>query len=131
MTHTSAGSSGARPRRPRAEAAMPEPISEHARMERLLHTVQRIVRDADAPSKITESPREWLAGAGLDGGDLDAMASLGARRLLLYRKLIRRGLTGAIRIEIPRAAARLGDAFDAYVRRFFEEELPRSHYLRD
>ena len=59
------------------------------------------------------------------------LAATSARRLLLYRKLVRRALTGAIRVEIPRAAARLGDGFDAWIARYLEGDLPRSHYLRD
>lgn len=110
---------------------MTSDADEHARMERLLHTVQRVIRDPGAPAALADAPRDWLAGAGLDGGDLEAMADLGARRLLLYRKLVRRGLEGAIRVEMPRAAARLEGVFGAYVGRFVEQELPRSHYLRD
>ncbi len=50
---------------------------------------------------------------------------------LVYRKLVRRGLAAAIRLEIPRTAARLGEGFEAWVERFIDEEAPRSHYLRD
>jgi hypothetical protein len=60
-----------------------------------------------------------------------ALAKFGAKRLLLYRKLVRNGLRSAIRNQIPRTATRLGSAFDTWVARYCTEEMPRSHYLRD
>jgi len=97
----------------------------------MLGVVQRLVRDPAAPAGIGEDRRAWLSSAGLSGADLGAMAALPEKRLLLYRKLVRRGLTGAIRVEIPRTAARLEAGFEAWTSRWLDEELPRSHYLRD
>ncbi|XYH94588.1 putative DNA-binding domain-containing protein [Sorangium sp. So ce1128] len=104
-----------------------EPPPELAALQRAL---QRSVSEPDGAA-IAADPRAWLAGAGIEGADLEAMASLPPGRLLLYRSLIRRGLTGAIRAGIPRTAARLGARFEADVARFLEVELPRSRYLRD
>lgn len=104
---------------------------ERARMLALFAALQNVVADPAAPERIREDPRAWLAQAGVQGADLDAMADLDPRRLLLYRKLVRRGLADSIRRQIPRVAARLGPAWDATIERFFNEELPRSHYLRD
>ncbi|MGK3978808.1 putative DNA-binding domain-containing protein [Sorangium sp. So ce118] len=104
-----------------------EPPPELAALQRAL---QRSVSEPDGAA-IAADPRAWLAGAGIEGADLEAMASLPPGRLLLYRSLVRRGLAGAIRAGIPRTAARLGARFEADVARFLEVELPRSRYLRD
>ncbi|WP_437827808.1 HvfC family peptide modification chaperone [Sorangium sp. So ce1153] len=103
------------------------PPPELAALQRAL---QRTVSAPDGAA-IAADPRAWLAGTGIEGADLEAMASLPPGRLLLYRSLIRRGLAGAIRAGIPRTAARLGARFEADVARFLEAELPRSRYLRD
>ena len=109
----------------------PDSAAERARMHSLLAALQKVVGDAQAPERIREDPRAWLAEAGVAGADLEAMADVDPRRLLLYRKLVRRGVADSIRRQIPRASARLGPAWDATLDRFFNEELPRSHYLRD
>jgi len=103
------------------------PPPELAALERAL---QRSVTAPDG-EEIAADPRAWLARAGLEGPDLEAMAALPPKRLLLYRSLIRRGQTGAIRAGIPRTAARHGARFEADVARFIEAEPPRSRYLRD
>ncbi|MGK4000859.1 HvfC/BufC N-terminal domain-containing protein [Sorangium sp. So ce1024] len=110
-----------------ADEGSSEPPADLAALQRAL---QRSVSEPDGAA-IAADPRGWLARAGLEGADLDAMASLPPGRLLLYRSLIRRGLTGAIRAGIPRTAARLGARFEADVARFLEVELPRSRYVRD
>ena len=66
--------------------------AERARMITLLAAMQRAVADARAPERLREDRRAWLADSGLAGDDLDAMADVDPRRLLLYRKLVRRGL---------------------------------------
>lgn len=110
---------------------MLERDAEHERFERLLALVHATVQDPSAPAAIAADARAWLSAQGIEGEDLDALAALPPARLLLYRKLVRRGLSGAIRQEIPRTAARLGDRFDAEVSAWFDEQMPRSHYLRD
>lgn len=49
----------------------------------------------------------------------------------IYRTLVRRGLAGMLRFQLPRTAARLGPRWDADVARFLDATLPRSRYLRD
>ncbi|WP_437596797.1 putative DNA-binding domain-containing protein [Sorangium sp. So ce590] len=110
-----------------ARGALNEPPPELAALQRAL---QLSVSAPDGEA-IAADPRAWLARAGLEGPDLEAMAALPPKRLLLYRSLIRRGLTGAIRAGIPRTAARLGARFEADAARFLDVELPRSRYLRD
>ncbi|AUX45855.1 hypothetical protein SOCE26_073510 [Sorangium cellulosum] len=119
------GASGGRP-----GGAGGQPAPAPPELAALQRALQRSVSEPDGAA-IAADPRAWLARAGLDGPDLDAMASLPPKRLLLYRSLVRSGLTSAIRNEIPRTAARLGALFEAYVSRFLAEELPRSPYLRD
>ncbi|WP_437965087.1 putative DNA-binding domain-containing protein [Sorangium sp. So ce260] len=110
-----------------ARKALNEPPPELAALQRAL---QQSVSAPDGEA-IAADPRAWLARAGIEGPDLEAMAALPPKRLLLYRSLVRRGLTGAIRAGIPRTAARLGARFEADAARFLEVELPRSRYLRD
>lgn len=100
-------------------------------MEGVLRALQRTVAEPRADERVREDKRAFLAEIGFEGPDLEVMEGVDARRLLLYRRLVRRGLRGAIKVEIPRTAARLEGAFDDYVSRFFDEELPRSPYLRD
>jgi hypothetical protein len=97
----------------------------------ILSAIQAVIGDRDAPSQLATDPRAWLVSRGVEGEDATRMAESGARGLILYRKLVRRGLTSAIRLEIPRTAARLEGSFDGWVSRYFEEDLPRSHYVRD
>ena len=105
--------------------------SEDARFEGLLSVMDRIIREPEAERRIAEDPGAWLAEGGLGEADVESLVAAGPQRLLFYRKLARKGLTRAIRVEIPRTAARLGEVFDAHVARYVEEEAPRSHYLRD
>lgn len=49
----------------------------------------------------------------------------------IYRALVRRGLAGMLRFELPRTAAHLGARWDRDVARFLDATLPRSRYLRD
>lgn len=102
-----------------------------ARFPALLDAVANLVRAPGVEAKIAGDSRAFFAEGGLGAADAESLAALGERRLLVYRKLVRRGLTAAIRLEIPRTAARLGDGFEAWVERFIDEEAPRSHYLRD
>lgn len=102
-----------------------------AHLEAVLRAVQRTVSHPNAPERIRQDRRAWLAEVGFEGRDIDAMAGLDERRLLLYRKLVRRGLRAAIRAEIPRTAARLGPAFERFTELYFERGLPSSPYLRD
>ncbi len=101
------------------------------RFPALLGAVASLVRAPDVEARIAADSKAFFIEGGLGAGDAASLATQGERRLLVYRKLVRRGLTAAIRLEIPRTAARLGPAFEAWVERFVDEEAPRSHYLRD
>lgn len=106
--------------------------SERARMEALLTTLQRVVADPRAPERLRDDPRAWLAESGVDAADIEALAEVDRKRLLFYRKLVRRGLADSIKRQLPRTAARLGPAaWEASLEGYFNEEMPRSHYLRD
>jgi hypothetical protein len=113
-----------------APASSPAADEGRAELEALMRALQRTV-GAPREDEIAADPRAWLERQGVSGADLEATAAIPAERLLIYRRLIRRSLRGAVALEIPRTAARLGDAFDAYLDRFLDEELPRSRYLRD
>lgn len=102
-----------------------------ARFPALLGAVASLVRAPGVEARIGFDPGAFFTEGGLSAGDAASLSALGAKRLLVYRKLVRRGLAEAIRIEIPRTAARLGGDFEGWVERFVDEEAPRSHYLRD
>ena len=99
--------------------------------ESLVQASVRLVQDAQAPERVREHAREYFEGMGLADEHIDAWVAFGAKRLLLYRKLVRNGIRDAIRKLIPCTAARLGDLFPMWVDRYCDQEMPRSHYLRD
>jgi hypothetical protein len=101
-----------------------------ARLRDILVTLSRTVREPSPPDD-GPSLDAWLAAQPLAEPDRRVLASLGARRAFLYRRLVRRTLRSAVEVEIPRTAARLGPRFDVEIDRFLAEEMPRSHYLRD
>jgi hypothetical protein len=107
------------------------PASASSSDRALFDVLDRLIREPKADELLRADARAFLAASALDPIDLEALASLGPDRLALYRKLVRRGLRGAIAMEMPRTASRLGDVFDEYVTRFLDEEAPRSHHLRD
>jgi hypothetical protein len=111
------------------DRALPE--GDHARFIAQLGAMVKIVRAEGAERRIAEDRAAFLAEVGFDAADVQSLADQSDKRVLLYRKLIRRGLSRAIRAEIPRTAARIEGGFDAWVARFIDEEAPRSHYLRD
>lgn len=97
------------------------------RVAELLSAMQRLVTEPGAERAFAEDPRGFLARV----GDVDGLAELGARRLFIYRRHVRKVLARGIRKQIPRAAARLGAAFEAWVDRWIEADPPRSRYFRD
>jgi hypothetical protein len=105
--------------------------SEIQRYEALLGTMTRLVRAPEVPAALAADPVAWLTAGGLGADDAVQLASFGAQRLQVYRRHVRRSLTRAVRLEIPRVAARLGGAFDGWVDRWLDEEAPRSPYFRD
>jgi hypothetical protein len=97
----------------------------------LLETMTRLVRAPDAPFELGRDAAGYLRAGGVTADDAAALAAYGEKRLLVYRRHIRRTLAHAVRLEIPRTAARLGDAFEPWVHAWVEEEGPRSRYFRD
>ncbi len=110
-----------------------EPLleAERRRAVELIDVVQRTVSDSDAPARLVSDPASIAPSTALTDDDREALRRTGSTRLLIYRALVRRGLRAAIRAEIPRTAALLGDAFEGWVERYFDAGLPRSRFLRD
>ena len=102
-----------------------------AELGRIVEAMRRIVQDPSAQGRIEADARGFLHEAIGEGPDAEATAAQGAARMLIYRRLVRRGLASAIRTQLPITEKRLGPSFDAYVARWLDEEMPRSHYLRD
>ena len=92
---------------PRRPAMQPEPSG----TGRCSATMTRLVRAPEAPAALAEDAQGWLAAGGLDAEDAAQLAAFGPNRLLVYRRHVRRALMRAVRQEIPRTAARLGEAF--------------------
>jgi len=94
--------------------------------------LSRIILDRDGRSSLTADPEGWLRGQGVEPPDEQAMAAVGAPRLLVYRSLVRSGLNSVTRSFLTRTIARLGDddfarAFDSWL----HDAPPSSRYLRD
>ncbi len=68
------------------------------------------------------------------GDDIEAVLAE-PRRLLIYRSLVRNGLSAVVLRMLPRTRARMNDAchdrFDSDFARFVGEVGPRTHYVRD
>lgn len=110
---------------------MPLEAADAERYQALLASLQRLVQAPDASSGLAEDAPAWLAAGGLGPADAAQLAAFGPNRLLVYRRHVRRALLRAVRQEIPRTAARLGEAFAPWVDRWVDEEAPRSRYFRD
>jgi hypothetical protein len=99
-----------------------------------MHALERALRDfvlgAAVPSDDAAAVDDWLARSGVSARDADALRSEVAR-LSVYRVLVRKRLSEAVELAVPRTRARLGGLFDEYFARFLVERGPRSHYLRD
>jgi hypothetical protein len=108
---------------------MADEASRRGSVERVVALFSRAVRDPDAPLRIEADAPSFLRE--VLGDDAQAMGAEEARRLLVYRTLVRRGITSGARAQLPNTAARLGAAFEAWVERWLDEELPRSPYMRD
>lgn len=91
----------------------------------------RLIGDADAPDQVRANARAWFDAQGLGAEHAEAFANISPKRLLLYRKLVRNGIRSTLGKLIPRTVARLGSTFDPWVERYCNEEMPRSHALRD
>jgi hypothetical protein len=106
-------------------------MSVHDDHEALLAATVRLIRDPDGPERIQENAQQWFESVGLTPEHAEMWAQAEPKRLLLYRKLVRNGLSSTIRKLIPLTAARLGPVFDVWVQKYCQDELPVSHYLRD
>ncbi len=114
---------------PKAVVELPTTITSLAGIERGL---SRIILDPQADQALGDEPEQWLRAQGVEPPDEQAMAAIGAPRLLVYRSLVRAGLRSVLRAFLPRTVARLGpdgltSAFDGWL----DEAAPRSRYLRD
>ena len=107
------------------------PDPEMARFTSLVSAMADLVCAEGAERAIAEDPARLFAPSGLGAGDAEALAALGPRRLFIYRRHVRKTLARGIGKQIPRAAARLGDAFERWVDRWIESDPPRSPYFRD
>ncbi len=108
-----------------------EDAAEDARFRGLVGALRRTVTDPDAETALRADARGWLAAQGLDGEDVEALARYAPSRLVVYRKLVHRGLAAAARIQMPRTVRRLGARLEGEIARMCGDALPRSHYLRD
>lgn len=104
--------------------------AEDERFRLLIRTLQRTVTDPGAEAALRADARGWLSSQGLAPDDVEVLAGYPPARLVVYRKLVHRGLAAAARVQMPRTVRRLGTRLDAEIARFCET-LPRSHYLRD
>jgi hypothetical protein len=100
------------------------------RFAALLGAMTRLVRDPGVGAALAEDPGALLGGWGLAPDDARQLEALGAGRLLLYRRHVRKTLARGIQRQIPRTAARLEGAFRVWVDRWIDEESPRSRYFR-
>ncbi|MCA9618535.1 MAG: putative DNA-binding domain-containing protein, partial [Myxococcales bacterium] len=100
-----------------------------------LRAMQRVLRHAVSTADradIAEQQRTGYPALELPSEDAHALAAQDERRIAVYRKLVRGTLVDVVAAQIPRVAARLGEArYEALVHRFVTEELPRSQVLRD
>jgi hypothetical protein len=117
--------------KPRTSAFGSGADPETARFEALLSAMVDIVCVEGAERLLDEDPARLFAKSGLGASDAEALTALGARRLFIYRRHVRKVLARGIQRQIPRTAARLGDAFDRWVARWIEADPPRSRYFRD
>ncbi len=107
--------------------ASPAELARLAALERLLQGVVKM----DGPEALERARADEFAGAGLDPRDAEALVAQDARKIHVYRKLVRSTFIESMRHEIPLAAARLGELYPEYVHAFCSAELPRSPILRD
>ncbi len=100
-------------------------------MAALVRALVESIRDPSAEARVAEDAGAYLKTLGLAPDHVQALADLPEHRLLLYRKLVRRGLKSAVRTQLADTAAALGPSFERYIERFCDEALPSSPYLRD
>ena len=99
-------------------------------MRALEQAVRDFVLGSAVPPGDAAAVDDWLERNGVSGNDAEALRSEAAR-LSVYRTLVRKRLSDAVELAVPRTRARLGPLFDEHFDRFLVERGPRSHYLRD
>jgi hypothetical protein len=96
----------------------------------LENAMAELVLGADLDLYRPEVMSAWLSRHGVPPEDAQAIEATGAKRFLVYRRMVRSTLREALELAIPRTMARLGERFDHYFARFLAERGPRTHYLR-
>jgi hypothetical protein len=105
---------------------------ERNRLVAAQRVLSRAVSIADAPSSIEQLQAERFASLGVDPRDGEALSLADARRILVYRNLVRGTLHDTIALELERTVARMPPgSFDRTIAAFCLHELPRSQILRD
>lgn len=102
-----------------------------ARFRVLVGVLGKLVRAPDLEGLLSGDPSAWLIEQGVAADDAAALSAYGKRRLAVYPALVRSGLEGALRVQLPRTAKRLGARLALDVDRFCVAHLARSHFLRD
>jgi hypothetical protein len=96
--------------------------------------VARVCLGRDGADAVARDLRGFLEGCGVADDDVEAILAEPAR-LLVYRSLVRNGLSSVVVRMLPRTRARMnaacGGRFDSDFARFVDEVGPRTHYVRD
>ncbi len=103
-----------------------------------MDTLQRAMADAclaeHAGDDLARDPRGFFEARGASPEDVDALLEA-PRNLLVYRSLVRNGLSSVVFRILSGTRARLNAAragqFDADLASFLDQAGPRTHYLRD
>lgn len=107
-------------------------MSEPTTIERPTAALEAVIRTQRAPTAMREDLEAWLRTQGVEGDDLQAMVTVGAERLLVYRKLVHSRLRRTTREFLERTVARLGfDRFRGDFEAWVEDRASHSRYLRD
>ncbi len=97
--------------------------------------LSRVILDRAPREALETDGEDFFRARGLSEDDARAIATIGAARLEVYRRLPRNGVFNVIAEFIPRARARLervnAACFDRDFARWMEQQGPRSRYLRD
>jgi hypothetical protein len=100
----------------------------------LERAVARACLGEQSGDAVARDLRGFLEECGVAGDDIEAILAE-PRRLLIYRSLVRNGLSSVVLRMLPRTRARMNDAchdrFDCDFARFVAEVGPRTHYVRD
>jgi uncharacterized protein len=103
-------------------------------MEALQRAIADACLSATADEELARDPRGFFAGHGVAPEDVEAIVVAPAR-LLVYRSLVRNGLSSVVSRLLPRTRARMNAAcagrFDADFAAFVDQVGPHTHYLRD